>query len=309
MGKFLIELRRRGWVLALSVAAALAAVLALADAGPSESSAEAILVVRAQGRLAEQPDSSTRLAATYAKLIPVDARVENTVKRTIPDPAGWSIATTNDPNTALLRLVFSAELAEDAVDGAGLAAKAISGPRPVSRNIRPNSVAIVSVPTSAQGSGGTGQSLAVGLILGVFIGLVIISYWRRRDARVDTIAEARDTLACPCFEHRRDKQSDARLAHAVEIAGDGPIAVVPGRSRDKVVAESVFKALTAELGKKDVFKAAAPESADAGELIAAKADTVILVFASGIRKDDLDHAADILDRHRAAPACAIFARR
>ena len=71
----MIETFRRGWVVVLAVVVAAAAAWAAGKALTHSYNAEAVLVVRVGGPAAAQPDASTKLASTYATLLPLDAAV------------------------------------------------------------------------------------------------------------------------------------------------------------------------------------------------------------------------------------------
>lgn len=305
--KFLVEVRRRGWVVALSLLLVLAVAFGVSKLFTTTSRAEAVLVVRAAGPLAEQPNSSTKLAATYATLIPLDSGIQDAAERAFAGTSGWSFSASNDPNTALLRLTFSAKNADEAIRGARIVSHAVSGPEPASKNIESGTIAVVSLPTSAEGSRVETQLLAVAAVLGLLLGAVLLSYWRPRDGRVDTLSELRGLVDCPCFEI--SLATSEGLRPLFDVLADRRVrstAVVPCRARDLGVAGSLSQVLTNAFGTDSSSPTAVPGSIEAGELVAAEADTTILVLTSGVRKIEVTEAMDVLDRYRAAPAYAII---
>ncbi len=274
---------------------------------PPSSNAEAVLVVRAAGPLSEQPNSSTKLAATYATLIPLDSRVERVVERALAG-GSTSYTTSNDPNTAVLRLNFSADSKSEAIKGADIVAHAVSGPSPVSKNITRNTIAIASLPTSASGSGTSADLIAVAALLGLLLGFVLLAFWRPRDARVDTLAELRSQFECPCLELHLSTMSGLRpLFEALAGASGRITVVVPCRTRDSGVADSLSQLLNKAFGQGSVTRVDVPGSEEAGELAAANADITILVAGPGVRVAELRNADDILGRYGATPDYAVLA--
>jgi hypothetical protein len=306
--KVWVEVRRRGWVVLLSVAGVVVVALAVASVLSTSSRAESVLVVRAAGPLAEQPNSSTKLAATYATLIPLDTKIQVAAEEALAGSSGWSFSTTNDPNTALLRLTFEAEDAEEAIEGAKIVSRAVSGPEPVSGNIEPGTIAVVRLPTSAEESSAETQLLAVAVVLGLLLGIVLLSYWRPRDARVDTLSDLRSLLTCRCFQVSLVTAEGLRSLFdaLVDRSGRGSTAVVPCRPRDVRTAESLAKVLTNAFGLESFTLTAVPGSTEAGELAAAEAKTTILVVSAGARRQAVVDAVDVLERYGAAPAYAII---
>lgn len=306
--KFLIELRRRGWVVVLSVLVVVAAAWVVGKATPPSSNAEAVLVVHAAVPLAEQPNASTQLAATYAALIPLDSRIQGHIERALPNLQDESFTVANDPNTAVLRLSFSARTRAQAISGARVLARSISGANPASENIDPKTVAVASLPTSASDSGASSTYLAVAAILGVVLGLVLLGFWRPRDARVDTLGELRRQIECPCFEVDLKTSVGLRpLFDAfADIISNRRIVAVPAKAKYASGAESLSRVLNNAFGEGRVKVAAAPGSDEAGEIAAATADTTILVASPGARVVDLATALDILARYDASPAYAIL---
>ena len=310
--RFLIEVRRRGWVVALSTILVVGVAWGVDKALPSSFNAEAILVVHAPGPLADQPDSSTSLATTYATVISLDPRVKRTVERALPEGSA-SYTISSDPNTAVLRVSFSARTEADAIYGATVIARAVSGAHPVSKNITPNTVAIVRLPTSASTSFLSANHLGLGVIFGALLGFVLLAFWRPRDVRVDTLQELRHHFECPCLEVHLDTMSGILpLADALASAAGPTTVVVPCRARDARVAASLSQALQRHIAPEDqaLKRPVVPESLmltgrpgveDAGELPAASADNTILVVSRGVRLAELRDAGDILDRYGTAP--------
>jgi hypothetical protein len=305
--KSLIELRRRGWVVVLSVLVVVAAAWVVGKMTTPSSNAEAVLVVHAAVPLAEQPNASTQLAATYAALIPLDSRIQGHIERALPNLQDESFTVANDPNTAVLRLSFSARTGAQAISGARVLARSISGANPASENIDPKTVAVASLPTSASDSGASSAYLAIAAILGIVLGLVLLGFWRPRDVRLDTLGELRRQIECPCFEVDLKTSVGLRpLFDALADVSNRRIVVVPAKAKYASGAESLSRVLNNAFGKGRVKVTAVPGSDEAGEIAAAAADTTILVVSPGARVVDLATALDVLVRYDASPAYAIL---
>lgn len=305
--KFLVEVRRRGWVVALSVILVVAVAWGVGKALPPSYSAEAVLVVRAPGPLAEQPNSSTKLAATYATVISLDSAVEGSIERALGD-SSVSYSASNDPNTAVLRLNVSADSEADAIRGAVVAARGVSGADPVSTNIGSRTVAVVSLPDSASGTSVSGDLLGVAALLGLLLGFVLLAFWRPRDARIDNVQELRRQVECPCLEVELASGAGlVALFDALAMVVGQSAVIVPTREADAKLSDALHEVLSKPFGEANMMRAGVPGSEDAGELAAAGAGIRILVIGPGARVADLNRACDILDRYDASPSYAVLA--
>lgn len=305
--KLFAEVKRRAWLVVLVIILAVAAAWAAGKVVPSSASAEAVLVVRAAGPLSEQPNSSTKLAATYATLIPLDTKIEEAVEDAQSEGNG-SFSASNDPNTAIVRINFSADTKAEAIEGAKIVTRAITGSAPVSTNIEPNTIAVASLPEKAQKSGVSAGLLGVAGVLGLILGLILISFWRPRDARVDTVAELRGLLRCPCVDI--DLGSSAGLHFLLDAIANslGPrTVVVPASAGSVRQAEGLARVLNNAFGSGRVTVTGVPGSEDASELTVAGADTSLLVAAPGTRVADLLEVTDIVARYDALPDYAVLA--
>jgi hypothetical protein len=295
--KLLIELKRRGWVVLLAVLVVIGVAVAVGKSLSGNSTAEAVLVVRAGGPLAEQPSSSTKLAGTYAALIPLDADIERSLYRQLPRGT-TDYSTTNDPNTAILRLTVTAASAEEAEKGAVLIANEISGRDPVTSNILDNSISIAKLPTSVSESRAARDLPILGAILGLLLGLVLLAFWRPRDARVDTLRELRASLACPCFEiHLPDRKGLRPLFDALANTEPERILVVPCQSGQLASTAALAVMLQNAFGVERVVATGPPESEEAGDLGSHAGAKAILVVTPGIRQVAIAEAEDAFRRY------------
>jgi capsular polysaccharide biosynthesis protein len=303
--KLLVEARRRGWLLIASTVLVALLGWAVSHAITQSSEAETVLVVKAGGPLADQPDASTKLAATYATLIPLDSKIQRAVEAKLGREAEFT--TTNDANTAVLRLTFTAPSAAAAIEGSRVTSQTISGPNPSSNVIAPYSVQIARLATSATSSAGSTELVAVGAVLGLILGAVLVAFWRARDPRVDDLTDLRAQLRCPCYE------LDARTATGVRPFF-GAVANLPGQRtvlvpcdpRQVSVADAVCEIVNKAFGQKYVHFVGAPGSEDAGELEAASADANILVLSPGLRTKSLINSIDLLERQHTQIDCAVL---
>lgn len=304
----MIEARRRGWVVVLSVILVALVGYAVGSSKAPSYEAEAVLLVHAAVPVAEQPNSSSQLAATYTALIPLDRKVETTVESQLPEVEGKSYTVANDPNTAVLRVNFSAASSDGAIEGARVLSRAISGGNPVSGNIKPNTISIASLPTSASKSAASSELLIVSIFLGLLLGFVLVGFWRPRDVRLDTLRDLRQHLPCPCFAIDLGTRSGLHPLFDVLADTDGrTLAVVPCTVKDKGNAQALVQALTNAFGSDRAVATGVPGSDEAGELAAATADATIVVIRAGERAVDLTRAADLLRRYGAEPAYGVIA--
>jgi len=295
-------------VVVLSVLVVTGVAAAVGSSMSEDSTAEAVLVVRAAGPVAEQPGSSTKLAGTYAALIPLDARIERTLYRDLPRGT-TSYSTSNDPNTAILRLTVTAASPEEAIDGADLLAKEISGPNPPSPNIIDNSISVAKLPTSVDKTAATKNLAVLGAILGLLLGLVLLAFWRPRDARVDTLRELRALLSCLCFEiHLQNGDGLRPLFDALANREPEGIVVVPCQSGQAAAATALSRVLRKAFGSDRVQEVGPPESEEAGDLGPHSRASVILVAAPGVRKVAVAETEDALRRHGLSLDYAVLSR-
>jgi hypothetical protein len=306
--KLLIEVRRRGWLILLAVLVVALVGWAVSRSKDPTYEAEAVLVAHAAVPIAEQPNSSSQLAATYSALIPLDRKIESSVESQLPEVEGKNYSVANDPNTAVLRLTFHARTSNGAIEGARALSLSIAGGNPITGNIKPNTISIASLPTSADESAASSELLVVSIFLGLLLGFVLVGFWRPRDVRLDTLRDLRQHLPCPCFAIDLDTRSGLHPLFDVLADKDGStLAVVPCSAKDKDSVEALVKALTNAFGADRAVATGVPGSDEAGELAAATADATIIVVRTGERAVDLARAADLLKRYGAEPAYGIIA--
>lgn len=167
--------------------------------------AQVVLLVPPAGGPTEgiNPDDADHLATTYAGVIPADDTLLASVGKATgqtASQAGQNLSVVNTQSTSILQISFKASNPADAAKGARTVADLVSGPDPVAAGIVPASIAIVSLPQST----GTGpaakhsdSAIAIGAVLGLLLGLVLLVAWERSDPRIRDTRELVNQIGCP----------------------------------------------------------------------------------------------------------------
>jgi hypothetical protein len=146
------------------------------------------------------PDQADLLASTYAVLIPKDSVILRAVATTLGTNASdvqSRLSVFNTTGTALLAIDYRGTSAANAIAGAAAALRAIAGAYPVSPNIIPGSVGAVQAPTQASASRGVTVLVALGAILGIALGLLLMVVWERVDPRIDRPEDLSQEVGSP----------------------------------------------------------------------------------------------------------------
>jgi hypothetical protein len=294
---------------------------------PATYSAEAVGVVTANTQLT--PDQANQLAITYAGLIPTDQAVAAAAARslgTTPSDVAERLSVFNDLNTALLRIDYRGTSADGARAGAAAVLDAIAGPRPVSRNIAPKSIGVVAEPRKASSSRSLKALVAVGSILGLALGALLIVAWERTDPRIDELTQLSSELGCPAssFQGPSDP-SAAALLERWKALSRRPLARRPqlrvallpvtprAQRRLHVVMEKLWPGLAAQAATTTTDGASCvllqlgvltEGSADVG--VAKSSDITLLVVERGTPLAAVRNTASILHTFGIAPAWAIL---
>jgi capsular polysaccharide biosynthesis protein len=195
----LAALGRRWWVVVLCVVVASAAAYGAGKLRTRSYEARAVLVVPA-GAGPGKADEASRLATTYAALIPQDQRLLRYVGARFgltAKQAGQHVSATTDTTTALVFVHYRAKRPDVARRGAMVIAGALTRPHPVTPNIAPNSLSIVHLPTHATTSHGIMTIVTLGAILGLFVGIILLVALERADPRVDDEHILSEHAGCP----------------------------------------------------------------------------------------------------------------
>jgi capsular polysaccharide biosynthesis protein len=148
-------LRRRGWILPLTMIFVGALAYLIAGLQSATYSAEAVMTVTpALGSGPGSSSQATELAQTYANAIPRD----DGIRRVVAAEVGRSAAQDSDvrassrQQTAVLEIAFVAPDRGDARKGARAIAAALSSTRPISSSIAPGTLRVVQRPGTARRS-------------------------------------------------------------------------------------------------------------------------------------------------------------
>jgi hypothetical protein len=236
------------------------------------------------------------------------------------------MSASNDLNTALVRIDYRAASPERARAGAATVLNAIAGPHPVSGNIAPKSLSVVSEPNKVTSSRSVKALAAVGVILGLALGALLIFTWERMDPRIDDVNQLSSELGCPAssFEAISDPSTAALLERWKALARQPlarrpqlRVALVPVTARVerklRVVAEKLSRGLA---DRTDAVSRGGPAcqllesgvlgdgSADVG--VAMSSDVTIMVVERGTPRAAVHDAASVLHTFGIAPAWAIL---
>ena len=150
-------LRRRGWLIATSAAACAFIAVAIASVLPDKYTAEAIVAVPAgSGDSLVGVDGATKLARTYAQLIPSDGVTLSAIGKKLglsEKGVERRIRVTNEAGTSLLRVRFRGESSKEAVRGAKIAAALLTDGEQLSATLDSGLITIVRLPERAQTTG------------------------------------------------------------------------------------------------------------------------------------------------------------
>jgi capsular polysaccharide biosynthesis protein len=229
-------LRRRGWVLlaAIIVATLCAYVVASKRGETYTAESTAVVAATATPNTVLTPDQSLTLAETYAVLIPKDT----VILRAVATRLGTSVSDVqhrlsvfNTTGTALLQIDYRGTSGANSIAGATAALSAITGSYPVSPNIIPGSVGAVQAPTAASASKSVAVLVALGAILGIALGSLLMVVWERVDPRIDRLEDLSQEIGSPTSPVSAISQSgvNALVARWKALADVGPsrIALVP----------------------------------------------------------------------------------
>ncbi|HEV7461468.1 MAG TPA: hypothetical protein VGN78_13105 [Solirubrobacteraceae bacterium] len=192
-------LLRRGWIVLLCAAIAGAAAYGISRLRHDQYTSEAVAVVPA-GKLGNANDA-TKLAITYAGVIPSDQRVLQRVaaatRRPVSDVAN-RVTVVNDTDAAVLRLRYKGDDPGSALRGAQALAAAVTQRPAASPNLPARSLSLVRPPRRpAAAVPASSVAVPVGVVLGIVLGIVLLLAWERSDGRIGRREELSDVLAVP----------------------------------------------------------------------------------------------------------------
>ena len=195
-------LLRRGGIVLLAVALVPLAAYLVTSGLHRSYTAEALVVVPS-GAGPKGPGNAqeaTKLAVTYAAVIPQDDRILDRIARSSGVGRALvkrELTATTDQATSLIHLRFTDDRRNIAVAGARAAAEAVTARVRVSPSIAPGSIALVRFPTTPTGSSGPATTVPIAIVLGLVLGLILLVAWERTDARTDDVASLEAETGCP----------------------------------------------------------------------------------------------------------------
>jgi capsular polysaccharide biosynthesis protein len=341
-------------VLVTSAAVVSMVSMATASRAPVRYSAQAMVIVPSGASSAGPGDAAeaNRLAATYSEMIPASSEIDDHVARQLDMPVGTiadALSVTNVTDTSLLDVRFHAGSAEAAVRGIGAVLDAIAGPAPATGAIPKGSLVVVRAPREATSTSKPfGAALPIGILLGLFLGAILVVSWERADARVDDAVTLGEEAGCPASN--LDLLSPASMAALLDrweaLAGEsGPRVALIGVRRGQIaVTTSVTEQLVLagrvegrqvategerftgdrqtipgdlrrdgrrrnEGGEMTLVPAGAPGGDEAGESLALSSALTILVAPMSVRLSEVRAAAATLRQFGAAPSWALMTRQ
>ena len=321
-------LRRRWWIVVSCMVGVAIVSLVVQRPAPTTYTGETVLIVRS-GATENTPGSANeanRLAVTYSQLIPQDSQTLDSVSSTLGLPRGQvaaALSASNDANTSILRVRYTAKTSTAAVNGARAAANALVGATPAASNFR--GVGLSKLPDTATKNASSGTALPVGLLLGFLLGAVIVIAVERNNGRVDSIADLESELNCPVTALQGLSAASilALLQRWKALAQTSPvdIALVTGGQGQRAVSQEVAAvfAATANTGETDLdvswdvlgginlHSAGAPASWEVGEAAVQQADLAVVVVAEGTSVTELRRGLQGLVQFGATPVWALYA--
>lgn len=193
-------LKRRWWVIPLAVIAAAAAGYGAASLQKRLYTAESLVVVSsraAQGDPGRRYDANPgqafdagRLALTYASALPEDDRLLRRIATAVGRPldeVDERFSVTNDTETATLRFRYRDEDAVIAAVGSRTAADGVTSSPPATQAVRPGTLYLVHAADRPEDrSDALLLATALGAVLGLGLGAILVFAWDRADPRLDS---------------------------------------------------------------------------------------------------------------------------
>jgi capsular polysaccharide biosynthesis protein len=309
--------------------------------------AQVVLLVPASGAGPTEginPDDASHLATTYAGIIPVDDSLLSVIGNAVhqsPSQVGSNLSVVNEQNTSLLQISFKASSPQTAATGAREAAWVLAGPNPVAAGIIPSSLGIVSLPPApsnvAAVSAGKGSTVAIGALLGLILGLILLVAWERSDPQVGDPRSLSGQFGCPATPVDR-LSPDA--AHALterwaSLTDHVParVALLPADAGSVRQTEEVARLLKRSgegVGYIDARSGTVPEAlgnghlldgkesvvlvhagppGSGGEAVALNCDLTVVVVPTGARNNEIRRLGEDLANFGLIPAWALLAPR
>lgn len=314
-------------MIALCTIAATAAAALAQPPTPSRYAAESLLLVRS-GASPNTPGAASeanRLAVTYAQLIPQDTQVLDRVARTLgmgKREVERHLTVVNDPNTSILRVRFTADDGQVAINGARTVADALAGATPASANF--NGVGLSRLPESAEHHGGAGAAIPVGILFGIGLGFGLLVLWERAAGRIEHVEDVRQLVRVPvsALDELSTEGLHAVLERWRELAmgAPGSVAVVAATPGQRSLTADVVQVLSWSLAAAEaqggahvladdlrLEPAGAPGGLECAEGVAQRTDLTVLVVVAGTTTRQLEQAVTSLEDFGVVPKWVLFA--
>lgn len=327
--------RRRGWILVTSAAVVAAVAMATASRAPVTYSADAMVIVPS-GASALGPGNAAeanRLAATYSEMIPASTEIDERVAQDLGVAVGSvdsAVGVSNVAGTSLLDIHFRAGSSDFAIRGVTSVLNAVAGPAPATGAIPQGSLVVVRSPREASSTSKPfGAALPIGIVLGLFLGAILVVAWERADARVDDAVTLGEEAGCPASN--LDLLSPASMAALLDrwaslAATPGARVALIGVRRGQLMATTMAAeqlVLAARVEGRDVVNAdepisgapmvlvaaGAPGGDESGESVAIASALTVLVAPMSVRASDVRAAAATLRQFGAGPSWALITRQ
>jgi capsular polysaccharide biosynthesis protein len=306
---------RRGWLLALALAAGSAGGWFAGVHAGTTYGAQATLVVQS-GAGKTGPGSANdalALATTYSALISKDQSILSTAGGMLHMSSGTvarSLSVTVENGTSLLLVDFSAPTAAQAVAGADAVARAVASSTPLTAAIAAGSVAIVSVPNTAHRQGTLHKyGIALGGFLGLVVGLILVLAAERADPRIDDAVSMATAAGCRAALVPNDL-SFAELARVLSDAGTPKgLTVVPITISDTAPTMELARGLRPCWPTNGPAVAISPSFSSGVIELSRGSGPTVLVSHPGTRQRDVVAAAERLRMIGRPPVWAVLANR
>jgi capsular polysaccharide biosynthesis protein len=307
--------------------------------------AQTVLIVPASGAGPSEginPDDADKLATTYAGIIPLDQTLLSDVGKAVgqsPTQVASNLSVVNTQNTSILGISFKASDPRTATIGAQTAARLLSGPNPVAAGIVPSSLQVVSLPNNVgpAATTHTARTIAIGAVLGLILGLVLLVAWERSDPHVTDARSLSDQFGCPSTPADRlsPDAAHALLERWASLTDRVParVAILPADQGSVEQADQMAKLLARSgdgvryldarsgtlpeaLGnghlsdsRDSVVLVHAAPSGGGGEAVALSCDLTVVAVRSGARNAEIRHMAEELANFGVVPAWALLTPR
>lgn len=304
--------------------------IAVAETSSTEYRAKAVLLVFSGARAADPGDASdaTAQAETLATVIAGDDDLTRRVAGALGVSDGTAAdairATSDQGQTALVRVSYDAATPGKAIAGARATARAATAP---SATIPRGALTVVKEPRTAATTGGLsrGALAAIGAIAGLFIGIALFLGRERADPRIDDERVLASIAGCPATRldrvsplsvvamaaewQRRAGGPPTTVALIAATQGDEPaVAETADALRQVIAASAPHGPDGPRLGPEDLVLVPTPRSLrrPGRSVLSIDADLVVLVTRPGAGRVELQRTVALLGELAASPRWAVM---